>query len=252
MSEIMAKPLTTRLLWVVVVLLCVIILLQLGLLFQRHLSRGDSSGTAPDVHTVWNRADEIQSMQARINRLFDQTFLSTLSVPQPPAVVSNAPSTDGSAVSFEDTFAHVRSMQRQIDALFEHAFDGTAFPGNAGFDDGWSRLQVTPGFNIQDKDQVYEVSVHLPGMDRSGIHITLNQSVLSIRAQQESRQEVQSSNHSARQIRRSSQHFERHLRLPGATSDQSQIKASFTNDLLSITIPKETRSNLVAQTIQVY
>lgn len=236
MSEGMAKFGSPRLLLVAVVLFCIIILLQLGLMLQRHLNR-PSAGAGPDVNAVWTQADEIESMHARINRLFDQAFRSTLSVPQPPAVVTSAPIADGSAVSFEDAFAHMRRMQRQIDALFEQGFARPA-TRRAGFDEGWGRLQATPGFNVRDGESAYEVAIRLPGIEKSGIEITLHNSVLSIVAQQESR--------------RSSSHFERHLRLPGATADQEKIKATFTNELLSITIPKEHPPVLAAQSINVH
>lgn len=236
MSESMEKLRTPRLLMVAVVLFCLIILLQLGLMLQRHLNR-PSAGAGPDVNAVWTQADEIEFMHARINRLFDQAFRSTLSVPQPPAAVTNAPIADGSAVSFEDAFAHMRRMQRQIDELFDQGFERPA-PRRHGFDEGWSRLQVTPGFNVQDKESAYEVAIRLPGIDKSGIQITLNGSVLSIVAQQESRN--------------SSRHFERHLRLPGATSDQGKIRAIFTNELLSITIPRENQPGLAALPINVH
>lgn len=236
MTEMVEKLRAPRLLMVAVVLFCIMILLQLGLLLQRHLHR-PAVVTGPDVRAVWHEADEIESIHARINRLFDQAFRSTLAVPQPPAVATNTPLDDGSAVSFVDTFAHMRRMQRQIDALFEHGFDGPVYR-QAGFDDGWSRLQVTPGFNVQESESAYDVAIRLPGMEKSGIQITLNGSVLSIMAQQESR--------------RSSRHFERHLRLPGATTDQGKIRATFTNELLSITIPKERWPGVTAQSINVH
>jgi len=251
MTELMEKSRTTRLLMVVVVLFGVIILLQLGVILQRQLNRSTSARSLSEAHSVWSQGDDIESMHADINRLFDQAFHNPLSVPQPPAAKSNAPFAGGSAVSFEDPFVHMRRMQRQIDAMFAHALDerGTR---NTGFDEGWARLQVTPGFNIQEKDSAYQVLIRLPGVEKSGIHITLNGAVLSITADQEFEQRVEHAPDTAHQIRRSSQHYERHLRLPGATSDQSKIQAAFTNDLLSITIPKEAPQNPVVQPVQIY
>lgn len=250
MTEMMTKPRTSRLLMVAVVLFCVIILLQLGLMLQRQLNRS-SSGALSGVKPAWSQMDEMESMHAGINRLFDQAFHNhPPTVPQPPAAVSNTPSAGGSAVSFEDPFVHMRRMQHQIDAMFAHALDNQGNPG-AGFDEGWARLQVTPGFNIREKEDSYEVAIRLPGMDKSGIHISLEGSVLSIVAEQESRQNVEKAG-VPHQFRRASQYFERHLRLPGATSDQAKIKAAFTNDILSISIPKEAAPRPVAQPIKVY
>jgi HSP20 family molecular chaperone IbpA len=196
MTELMAKSGTTRLLVGAVVLFCIIIFLQLGLLLQRHLGRPVSPPTPPVVPSVWSQADEIRAMFARV----------------------------------------LDESERR----------------NAAFDEGWARLQVTPDFNIQDHDTAYEVAIRLPGVDKSGIRITLNGAVLSIVAQQEYQQTAESSPRGARQIRRASQRFERHLRLPGATSEASKIKAAFTNDLLMILIPKEAAPDLVPRPVQVY
>jgi len=251
MTETMEKPRTTRLLMVVVGLLSVIILLQLGLILQRHLNRPSASRSVSDVHSIWNQGDTIESMHTDINRLFEQAFRKSFSVPQPPAAMSNAPFAGGSAVSFEDPFVHMRRMQRQIDAMFAQALD-ERIPRSAGFDEGWARLQVTPGFNIRENDSAYEVLIRLPGVDKSGIQITLHGAVLSIVAEQEYQQRTENAGDASRQIHHTSQHYERHLRLPGATSDQGKIKAAFTNDLLTITIPKEAPPNPAAQAVQIY
>ena len=251
MTGLMAKPGTMRLLAGAVVLFSIVILLQLGILLQRHLGQPAASSPTPDVRAVWSQADEIESMHAHINRLFDQAFRAPLSVPPPPAAQSNAPLDSGSAASFEDTFAHMRRMQRQINAMFARAQDEPV-SGNASFDEGWARLQVTPGFNIQDNDTFYEVMVHLPGVDKSAIQITVSGAVLSIAARQEFRQAGESSPGAARQIRRASQRFERHLRLPGATADEGKIRAAFTNDVLMIIIPKEDPPDLDPRPVQIH
>ena len=65
MTELMAKSGTSRLLAGVVVLFCVIILLQLGLLLQRHLGRPVAPSAPPVAPSVWSQADEVGAMFAR-------------------------------------------------------------------------------------------------------------------------------------------------------------------------------------------
>ncbi len=217
MNEPLTSSRTPRLLTAVLVLLCLVVLLQLGLLLQRHLNRARPAPVKPAAAPVWSPTDEMESLHARINRMFDQTF-RTPSAEQADPLPGDTP-----GASLEDPFAHMRRMQRQIDALFAGAMNdlGTQSPG---FDEGWTRLEITPGFSIRDTGNSYVITVHLPGVDKSDIHISMNESVLSLVVNQATPT--------------ATRRFERHLRLPGATGNQEDIQAIFDHNVLHITAPK--------------
>lgn len=253
MSESTTSSKTPVLLTAVVVLFCVIVLLQLGLLLQRHLNQRalPSTGKARPA-TVWNSADEMEALHARINRMFDQAFRSPLSIPQPPAAPVTPPAISrGSAVSsFEDPFEHMRRMQHQIDAMFAGALNELASPP-PGFDEGWSRLEITPGFSIRDTGNSYEVTVHLPGVDKSEIQISLDDSVLSLVVNQTTRTATTTAAGATIRESRQASRFERHLRLPGATGNQEDIRAVFEQGVLRITVPRVPKSESGPKSIKV-
>lgn len=245
MNEAPTTSRTHRLLTAVIILLCVVALLQLGLLLQRHL-------TSRPPASVWSSSDEMESMHARINRLFDQAFRTPHQISQPPAdPAAPPPAQDGSAVSsFQDPFEHMRRMQRQIDAMFAGALNDLHGRPPA-FDEGWTHLEITPGFSIRDTDNAYEITVNLPGVDPADIHISLEDSVLGLVVEQNTRTST-TTNHGTT-VRRSLQtsRFERHLRLPDATDSHEAIQAVYEQNVLKITVPKSKKEKTGPRAIPV-
>lgn len=240
MNEVAPSSRPTRLLTAAIVLFCLVIVLQLGLMLQRHLNRkADSSKAKTGPSAIWNPADEMEAMQDRINRLFEQAFHSPVSNPQPPAAPVTPPSFPrGSAASpSPDPFEHMRRMQRQIDAMFAGAMNELAH-APSGFDEGWSRLEITPGFTVREADNSYEITVHLPGVEKSDIQVSLDDSVLSLVVNQTERATTTSASGATLGESRRASRFERHLRLPGATGNQDDIRAHFEKGILRITVPK--------------
>ena len=129
----------------------------------------------------------------------------------------------------------MRRMQHQIDSLFAAALQDLDRQ-TPEFDEGWTHLEITPGFGIQDTDASYEIAIHLPGVEKSAIHVALQDSVLAIVVTQATHTATTSKGG----VRRSSQssRFERHLRLPDATDKPAEVKAAYDNGVLKITVPK--------------
>jgi HSP20 family protein len=218
MNEAPPSSGTNRLLTASVILFSLIVLLQLGLLLQRQLnqkavSASEETGTAATV---------------------------------PPPALSR-----GSAVSFsEDPFEHMRRMQRQIDAMFAGALNELSRPPR-GFDEGWSRLEVTPGFSVRQTDTTYEVTVHLPGVDKADIQIALDESVLSLVVNQTSRSATKTAEGTTLLESQRASRFERHLRLPEATGNQEDIRAVFEQGVLRIIVPKVRKDEAKPKSIPV-
>ncbi|MEI8122476.1 MAG: Hsp20/alpha crystallin family protein [bacterium] len=242
MSEDTPKPGTRRLLTVVVVLLCLVALFQAGLLLQRHLARpGSPVVKSPPSEIAWNPDDEIASMHAQINQMFNQAFSAFSS--HPPAAAPSPGASDGSAdPSPGNPFAPMRHMQRQIDALFAGALN-TRDLRRTRFDEGWTRLEITPGFNVRDTGEAYEITVQLPGVDKSDIHIQMEHSILALVVEQNLRQSAVNRNGATVQQTSQTSRFERHLRLPGATDNPETIKATYADDSLHIIVPKASQTN---------
>lgn len=241
---------SSRLVTTAVVLLALVALLQLTILLQRHLARPAATGPTQSSSTIdWNPEDEIAAMHARVNQMFDQAFATPFSH-HPPATQSSPRTEGGQAGALqEDPFAHMRLMQQRIDAIFASALNNRHQVSS--FDDGWSRLEITPGFNVRDTGESYEITVQLPGVDKSDMRVQWDHSVLTLIVERNLERKSTGPNGSLRQSQHSTR-FERHLRLPGAVTRQDAVKATFSNDVLHIVVPKETQADTPAPSIPIH
>lgn len=244
-----------RLLTVVALLLAVVAVLQLAILLQHQASdagfpnrptasRGPSwwvrltdyfrpstpppsAPVTPD--TVWDDFRQIEHMHARINRMFEDAIHVTPSPAASGASVSNTP-------AFLDPVRHMQYMRQQIDAMFAGVRQPPA-SWRVGFEDGWSDLAITPGLGIRDKGEAYEVTVQLPGFDRSSIRVTLDGTLLDIVAERHESSAGDSTNATTWASHMASR-FERRLRLPQAITRPDTVQATYRNDVLRVVVPK--------------
>ncbi|MEI6149657.1 MAG: Hsp20/alpha crystallin family protein [bacterium] len=242
----------------VVILLGVVITLQLGLLLHRqvHTSSPDarvirSARPSPTVvekvrswfsprrlhrddapDAVWDPAAQMAQMHAQINLMMDQTFRDAFAVPLSPAARSNAAAeVDGEAMHWN----RIDQMRRQIDSLF--ASMGAFENRRSGFEEGWSELSITPSLAIRDTESTYEITLQLPGVDKSDIQVTMDGTVLGITLEF-NQQHVSHELTGGIGLTQQTGRFERRMRLPSATSQHDAIKATFENGVLRISVPK--------------
>jgi HSP20 family protein len=95
-----------------------------------------------------------------------------------------------------------------------------------------------PAIDVVEKKDAYLVYAELPGVDLSQVDISFEQNVLTIRGNK--RPSIEASGEGELRVyaaERVSGTFERSLRLPEFV-DGEHIGASFTNGLLTVTVPK--------------
>lgn len=260
---------------VVTILLSVAILLQLGILFQRQVllqrrsvategatdswaqrlsnrlswlgrSRQAPPPAAITPDTVWDGSTRMAQMHAHINRMFEEAFHDSFRFPLAPAVVSSPPTSNGSAPP--DPFRTMRDMRREIDALFNEALRET-HGRHAGFDDGWADLAITPGMTVKESGESYEITVALPSVDKSDIHLNMDGTILMLRVDHSEATKAgtaPATTHSRRISR-----FEQRLKLPAADPDPAHISASFENGILRIVVPKRSGNDYERGSIKV-
>ena len=91
--------------------------------------------------------------------------------------------------------------------------------------------------DIKENDNHYEVHLDLPGYDKDNISIEYHQDILTVKAQrQEEKEEKQDENNYIRR-ERSSGTVSRQFYL--ANVDGNQIKASYQDGVLQVTLPKK-------------
>ncbi len=121
-----------------------------------------------------------------------------------------------------------------LDSLFDEFFTG--FPVLMDKSDVAKSLAAMR-IDIHEDDDGYEITAELPGVKKEDIAVTLKNNVLSISASKESSSEKKKKGKVIRQ-ERSSGSFTRSFTVDDGIR-QEDIKASFDDGVLTLTIPKK-------------
>ena len=93
-----------------------------------------------------------------------------------------------------------------------------------------------PAVDVTETDTAYQVKAELPGIRKEDLDVTVDDGVLTIKAEHNDNQEQTENGQLIRQ-ERSSEKFARSLRL-GANVDEETITAEYRDGVLHITLPK--------------
>lgn len=147
------------------------------------------------------------------------------------------------------------SLRREVDRLFEN-FDRDLWRSpfsRSVFDIEplWRRelkLVANPAVDIVEKDNAYEVTAELPGMDEKNIEVKLDNGGLTIKG--EKREEKEEKRKGYHLQERSYGSFERYFAVPDGV-DADKIDASFKKGLLTVTLPKKPEAQKPTKKIDV-
>jgi HSP20 family protein len=92
-----------------------------------------------------------------------------------------------------------------------------------------------PAVDIYETGEAYAIEADLPGIDPKDIDVSVDDGVLSLRGERKLEKEVKEENY--HRVERAYGMFSRSIRLP-ADADADNVKASYDNGLLKITVPK--------------
>ena len=138
----------------------------------------------------------------------------------------------------EDPFS---SLHREMNRLFEdfaRGFDWTPAFGFEGF---------APRIDVRETDDTVLVEAEMPGLEEKDFELTLTQSALTLRG--EKRREYEEKG-SAYCYERSYGSFERTIPLP-CEVEADQVKATYRNGVLEVTLPKSESARANARRIEV-
>lgn len=127
-------------------------------------------------------------------------------------------------------------FRREMGRLFDDVLGSSAFPGiPLPLPARIPAMPLTPRLEVSESDKELQISAELPGVDAQSLEISLADDLLSIRAEKSAERQEEDRNYHVNE--RSYGTFSRYLRLPFAP-DPGQVKASFKDGVLTITIPK--------------
>jgi len=164
----------------------------------------------------------------------------------------------------EKQLAPFEEMERWIDEAFNRRFMGhplgrwideafnRRFSGHPGFKFPELRLpwsdELSPHVDIYEDEKEVIVKAELPGMKKADIDINISDDMITISGEKKAEEKVEKKNYF--RMERSYGSFTRKLHLPAATiSDKA--KATFTEGVLEIRIPKTAEAQAKVRKIRV-
>jgi HSP20 family protein len=147
------------------------------------------------------------------------------------------------------------TLRREVDRLFQdfeqgpwrNPFRGTAFD----LEPLWRRdltWAKAPAVDIVEKDNAYEVTAELPGIDEKNIDVKVANGVLTIKGERQEEKEEKKKDYYLQERHFGS--FERRFQVPEGV-DANKIEANFTKGVLTVTLPKSAETKKAEQKITV-
>ena len=131
-----------------------------------------------------------------------------------------------------DSISPVVSLHREMNRLFDDVF--------RGFDDSrfWGGRSAWPSVDVEETEREYRVTAELPGLEERDVEVLLQDGLLTVRGEKKSESESRNRSYSERFYGR----FERQITLDRDVDD-SAVKATFKNGVLTVTVPKSEHSS---------
>lgn len=163
-----------------------------------------------------------------------------------PVKKSSAPVTTGDRNPFD-------SLRREIDRLFDdfHPFDWRLPSRMLGLEmprispAAW---QVAPAMDVVEKDDAYEITAELPGLDEKDVEVKLANQMLTIKGEKSEQKEDKQKDYYLSERRYGS--FQRSFQLHEGI-DAERIEASFAKGVLTVKLPKTTEAKKAEKKIAV-
>ncbi|ACL59720.1 Hsp20/alpha crystallin family protein [Methylobacterium nodulans] len=143
------------------------------------------------------------------------------------------PFRSGSLLGGGDPFL---SLHREMNRLFDDVFRDVGLPASGGQATGGGHF-INAHMNVSETDKEIRITAELPGVTDKDIDVSLDDDVLTIRGEKRFEQSKGGEKENFHFVERSYGTFQRSLRLPFPV-DAEQVKASFENGVLMITLPK--------------
>jgi HSP20 family protein len=145
------------------------------------------------------------------------------------------------------------SLRREIDRLFDdfHPFDWRLPSQVLGFEVprvARAEWQVAPAMDLIEKDDAYEITAELPGLDDKNVEIKLSNRTLTIRGEKNEEKEDKQKDYYLSERRYGS--FQRSFQLPEGV-DADKIDANFVKGVLTVKLPKTAEAKKAEKKITV-
>jgi HSP20 family protein len=128
-----------------------------------------------------------------------------------------------------EPFQEMLTLREAMDRLFQESFVHPGRSGLAHSEQGWMPI------NVSEQGDEFEVSAPMAGVKPEDVQISLENDILTIRADSKSENERRDQRWLVKEQQQS--RFHRSIRLPTAVS-VDEARATFENGVLTVTLPK--------------
>ena len=148
----------------------------------------------------------------------------------------------------------VANLRREFDRLFDEfnaPFWPTPFHRSLLEQLPFGRTEAAanvPAVDIEEKDNAYEITAEMPGMDEKDVEVTLANGGLLIKGEKKAEKEEKKKNYYLTE--RTFGSFERYFGLPEDV-DADKIAAVFKNGVLTVTLPKTVQAKQAEKKIAI-
>lgn len=128
----------------------------------------------------------------------------------------------------------IRRRNYTTPSIFDEFFNDSYLPGFFEFDSK-SNGSVSPAVNVEETDKEYRIEVAAPGLEKEDMNISVDDGVLTIKAEKKLKNEESKNNYIRREFGYTS--FSRSFTLPEEI-EVEKISAKHKNGVLNVTLPK--------------
>lgn len=137
------------------------------------------------------------------------------------------------------------NLRHDIERLFEDVTRGWQLPA-AFRGDGL----LNPRVDIAETDQGLELTAELPGIDEKDIDLSLDDDVLTLKAEHKAEKEEEDKKKRYHLVERSHGTYLRHFQIP-FTPDAAKVSASFDKGVLKVSVPRAAAEDSKARKIAI-
>lgn len=173
----------------------------------------------------------------------------------PTKVTVKTEKKEPAAPSGAQTLQPFESLRREMNRLFDE-FDRDFWRApfrRALFDtEPFWRRELSwvhaPAVDVVEKDNAYEITAELPGLDEKSVEVQLSNGDLTIRGEKQDEKEEKKKDYYLQERHFGS--FERRFHVPEGV-DADRIEAAFKKGILTVTLPKKPEAQSAAKKIEI-
>ncbi len=116
-----------------------------------------------------------------------------------------------------------------ISSMLESLFDNSSYSSAP-------QNRTAPAINVRENEDEYNIEVAAPGLKKDNFKVEINNSILSISYEDESKKEVEEQNYTRKEF--TYNNFCRSFSIPRTEVDDSKIDASYKDGILTVRLQK--------------